>query len=152
MPSLTPLRNVLRVPATARMTPFPGMTRRGLRTTAPARMAYKDDQDRESLKPKAHEYTQSGTDEGAAAQSDAAFNPDKTSPETERQTAGAGRGEGNELESSPANKEFAHGGAANDEDTTKTSKGSKKSSGSGSPAKGGKHSNTQPGGSGGSGL
>ncbi|ORY62549.1 uncharacterized protein BCR38DRAFT_317955, partial [Pseudomassariella vexata] len=72
-------------------------------------LPYKNDQDRESVKPRAHEYTGSGSDDGAAAQEDAAFNPDKTSPEEAKKTAGKGQAEGdsNPLEVSPANKDVS---------------------------------------------
>ena len=69
--------------------------------------------DRESLKPKAHEYTQSGTDDQVAQNPDAAFNPHKTDPDSERAAAaqkpdGSGEGEGKSpLEESPANPAFA---------------------------------------------
>lgn len=48
---------------------------------AAARFAYKDDQDRNSLKPHSSEYTKSGTD-GEAAHTDSAFDPSDTSPES----------------------------------------------------------------------
>lgn len=103
--------------------------------------AYKDDQDRESLKPKAHEYTQSGTDD-QAAQTDAAFNPNKTSPESAKDSAGAGSGSGgdNPLDVSPADKKSAKAGAGSAEDTAKggAATGDKKASGHGSPEKKGK--------------
>ena len=108
---------------------------RQLHQTASVR-AYKDDQDRESLKPKAHEYSQSGTDDGAAAQEAAAFDPSKTDPESAKETAGKGPGSGNPLEFSPANKGAAEGGAGREEDKTKG--GKQKRSESGSPEKKGK--------------
>lgn len=48
---------------------------------AAARSAYKDDQDRSTLKPRSSEYTQSGTDH-EAAHTDSAFDPSDTSPES----------------------------------------------------------------------
>ncbi|KLU88629.1 hypothetical protein MAPG_07614 [Magnaporthiopsis poae ATCC 64411] len=74
--------------------------------TSAARLPYKDDQDRESLKPKAQEYVKGdkGGDDAAAHKDDAAFNPDKTNPETEKDTAGNGS---NPLEFSPANKDLS---------------------------------------------
>ncbi|KAI0388345.1 hypothetical protein F5Y17DRAFT_453206 [Xylariaceae sp. FL0594] len=96
---------------------LPRTTLRPFHQTASAHLPpYKDDMDRESLKPKAHEYTQSGTDEETAAEHpDAAFNPNKTSPEEEKRAAGEGAVEqgkqgGSPLESSPADKTFAQGG------------------------------------------
>jgi len=44
------------------------------------------------VKPEATEYSKSGTDDGAAKQMDAAFDPSETSPEGEKQTAGEGDG------------------------------------------------------------
>ncbi|KAK9779957.1 hypothetical protein AB5N19_07914 [Seiridium cardinale] len=138
MPALTPLRSAMRMPATARLSPL--LSTRAFRTSQSMR-AYKDDQDRESLKPKAHEYTQSGTDDQAAANEDAAFNPNKTSPEAEKQTAGEGStgGSSNPLQGSPADKDFAEGGQGKAGDGPGGSgkqKGSQKSSGGGSPLKG----------------
>lgn len=121
MPSFAPfrtaahsaLRMISRSPRTS------PATMRPLSISA-ARMAYKDDQDRTSVKPRAHEYTGSGTDEQVSDNPDAAFNPDKTSPEAAMKTAGKGNkkhkdadgtGEsGNPLGVSPANKEVSMGG------------------------------------------
>jgi hypothetical protein len=116
-----------------------------LHTTAARRQPYKDDQDRTSLKPQKHEYSQSGTDEQAAENPDAAFNPRKTSPEAARAAAARGsprgssneKGGGNPLDVSPANRDFAESGRGKDEDRVpKASKGP--SSRAGSPKKGGK--------------
>ncbi|KAI0483836.1 hypothetical protein F4859DRAFT_415021 [Xylaria cf. heliscus] len=98
---------------------LPSHASRLLHQTAVAQIPYKDDMDRESLKPKSHEYTQSGTDEETAAQhGDAAFNPDKTSPETEKATAAQGAAQKNKqspLDASPADHGFAAGGSAEGE-------------------------------------
>ena len=79
--------------------------------TAAARLPYKDDMDRESLKPKTHENTQSGTDDQVAQDSDAAFNPHKTDPDSERAAAARENksqpGEGSPLDESPGNPDFA---------------------------------------------
>lgn len=143
MSGLAPLRSALRAtaPAAARSHishPLLNQTSARAFQTSAVRNAYKDDQDRESLKPKAHEYTQSGTDDQAAANSDAAFNPNKTSPEAEKEAAGqspAG-GDNNPLTNSPADKSVNAGGQGHAED--KTHGGNKKSSGHGSPQKGNK--------------
>jgi hypothetical protein len=132
MPSLTQFRTLLRAPA-SRLAANPTAAARQFQTSA-LRRAYKDDQDRESLKPKAHEYTQSGTDDQAAANEDAAFNPDKTSPEAAKETAGKG-GDGNPLESSPANKDFAKSGNGNQDNKAKG--GKPKRSGGGETQKNG---------------
>jgi hypothetical protein len=49
--------------------------------------ATKDAQDKDSLKPRATEYSKSGSDD-AAAHDDAAFDPNQTKPETERKNMG----------------------------------------------------------------
>ena len=76
-------------------------------STTPTRFAQKDAQDKDSLKPRSTEYSKSGSDDGAAS-SDAAFNPDKTSPEEAEATAEreAG-GKDNSLNASPGNQEVS---------------------------------------------
>lgn len=110
---------------------------RFLSTTAP-RFARKDTQDKDSLKPESNEYSKSGSDSAAAA-SDAAFDPNKTSPESAEQTSeneGQDKsGEGDPLNASPANPSIskprgAQEGGAEDGKRTKTS-------GGGSPNKSG---------------
>ena len=64
-------------------------------------MPYKDDQDRNSLKPKSTEGSKFGTDQGAA-ETDAAFEPSNTRPEEEKEAAG-NKNEGNPLAVSGAN-------------------------------------------------
>ncbi|KAI0009231.1 hypothetical protein F4779DRAFT_617805 [Xylariaceae sp. FL0662B] len=96
---------------------------------------YKDDMDRESLKPRAHENTQAGTDEQVAHNPDAAYNPNKTDPETEKEAAGA-ENNGNPLNGSPANKEFATANQGSPED--KRRGGTAKRSSVGNPPKKGK--------------
>ncbi|TLD33172.1 hypothetical protein PspLS_00628 [Pyricularia sp. CBS 133598] len=68
---------------------------------AVARMPYKDDQDRESLKPRAQEYSKSEGGDNEVAKTDTAFNPNKTRPETEKKAGGE------PLEASPANKDIS---------------------------------------------
>ncbi|RYP84892.1 hypothetical protein DL769_001086 [Monosporascus sp. CRB-8-3] len=107
-----------------------------LHQSAAARTPYKDDMDRESLKPKAHENTQSGTDDQTAHNEDAAFNPDKTSPESERAAAGTGnKPNTSPLEESPANQAFAGNTTGAKEDRRRGSGGNhqKPSSGGGAP-------------------
>ncbi|RMZ68358.1 Ferredoxin [Pyrenophora seminiperda CCB06] len=76
-------------------------------STTPARLAQKDAQDKDSLKPRSTEYSKSGSDD-SAAHSDAAFNPNKTSPEEAERTAEreAG-GKQNSLNVSPGNKDVS---------------------------------------------
>ena len=52
----------------------------------------KDSQDKDSLQPEASENSKSGTDDAAASQEEAAFDPDQTSPQQEKDTAGKGEG------------------------------------------------------------
>ncbi|KAH6700622.1 hypothetical protein BKA61DRAFT_620868 [Leptodontidium sp. MPI-SDFR-AT-0119] len=97
----------------------------------------KDSQDRDSINTEATEYSKSGTDDGAAAQEEAAFDPKTTDPQEEKKIAGKGNeNSGNPLDISPANPEVSkqrgetEGGAE---------KGvGKKQSGGGSPNKVGK--------------
>ncbi|KAH7397290.1 hypothetical protein BKA66DRAFT_408765 [Pyrenochaeta sp. MPI-SDFR-AT-0127] len=104
-------------------------------SNTPIRTASKDSQNKDSLNPRSTEYSKSGSDD-AAASSDAAFNPSKTSPEEAEATAEreAG-GEDNSLNVSPGNEAVSEpnhpevggsGGAP-----------AKKSSGSGSAPKSG---------------
>ncbi|KAI1122650.1 hypothetical protein F5Y10DRAFT_70904 [Nemania abortiva] len=129
----------LRHPIFQTTRPLPRHTTRLLHQSGVLRAPYKDDMDRESLKPRAHEYTQSGTDDETARQhGDAAFNPDKTAPENEKNTAGEGaaqKGKQNPLESSPADHDFAKGGR---ESEGKPQHGKKKKSGGGDAPKAGK--------------
>jgi hypothetical protein len=113
-------------------------------STVPVRQAYKDSQDRNSLKPSSNENTKFGRDEDAAANPDAAFNPNKTSPEEAERTASNNSTTGaNPLDASGANQELSK--PTGDEKTMKktgagkeTRKGGK--SGSGHAPKGKKTS------------
>ncbi|KAI1777145.1 hypothetical protein F4818DRAFT_338246 [Hypoxylon cercidicola] len=137
MSSFTILRTALRARAGASLATTNTTGRLATRPIhqSAALRAYKDDMDRESLKPKAHEYTQGGTDEDVASK-DVAFNPNSTDPETERSAAGA-ESNGNPLNKSPANKSFAEAGRGHEED--KSHGGQTKASGGGSPPKHGKN-------------
>ncbi|KAH7381476.1 hypothetical protein DE146DRAFT_287245 [Phaeosphaeria sp. MPI-PUGE-AT-0046c] len=76
-------------------------------STTPARFAQKDAQDKDSLKPRSTEYSKSGSDD-AAASSDAAFNPNKTSPEEAEATAEREQGgKDNSLNASPGNPDIS---------------------------------------------
>lgn len=76
-------------------------------STTSIRAAQKDDQDKDTLKPRSNEYSKSGSDD-SAAHSDAAFNPSKTSPEEAENTAEreAG-GKDNSLNASPGNPDIS---------------------------------------------
>lgn len=77
---------------------------RFLSTTPRAYYPRKDTQDKDSLNPTSTEYSKSGSDDAAAATQDAAFNPNKTSPE-EAQKAAEGESNINPLNVSPGNPE-----------------------------------------------
>ncbi|ESZ94315.1 hypothetical protein SBOR_5311 [Sclerotinia borealis F-4128] len=75
-------------------------------TTHPLSHPRKDSQDKNSINTESTEYSKSGTDDAAAREEEAAFDPNTTRPETEKAQAGKGakkEGEGNPLEVSPAN-------------------------------------------------
>lgn len=65
---------------------------------APTRLARKDTQDKDSLKPEPNEYSKSGSDDAAAAVEGAAFDPNQTRPEQEH--ASAAKESGSEVSSS----------------------------------------------------
>ncbi|KAH8666629.1 hypothetical protein BX600DRAFT_511546 [Xylariales sp. PMI_506] len=140
---MAPIRASLRsmlVSSKPRTTTSPPFLARTLRTTATTRSPYKDDQDRESLKPRKNENTLSGSDDDVAAM-DGAFNPSKSSPESQKK-GGADRGSsggesgGKPLEVSPANHEVAEAGRGKTENKSKTKP--QKPSGGGSAPKSGK--------------
>lgn len=61
-----------------------------------ARLAYprKDSQDKDSINTEATEYSKSATDDESARQEDAAFDPDITDPQQQKDKAGEGTGDG----------------------------------------------------------
>ncbi|KAJ2901389.1 hypothetical protein MKZ38_001907 [Zalerion maritima] len=67
---------------------------------------YKDDQNREDLKPRSTDSTKS-TSADDVAHTDVAFNPKLTKPETEKKEAGKEAEKVNPLEASPANKDIS---------------------------------------------
>ncbi|KAK2074671.1 hypothetical protein P8C59_008859 [Phyllachora maydis] len=105
-----------------------------LRPEVEAPIPYKDDQDRNSVKPRSTEYTKSGTDSNMAAQSDAAFNPNKTDPGQEKDAA---QENGNSLEVSGANPHISKPQGENPDQTVSDTSGKQRKSGGGSPTKGG---------------
>ncbi|KAI1662201.1 hypothetical protein F4813DRAFT_102107 [Daldinia decipiens] len=137
MPGFTTMRAALRARSGAPLMSTTNrlVASRQIHQSSALLMPYKDDMDRESLKPKAHEYTTGGTDGEIASKQDAAYNPNKTDPETEVKAAGA-ESNGNALDSSPANKDFAEGSRGNVEDKTHGNK--KKASGAGNTLKKGR--------------
>ncbi|KAK4147519.1 uncharacterized protein C8A04DRAFT_24773 [Dichotomopilus funicola] len=96
-----PLRS-FRAPAISSFT----QQHRPYHLTARCLLPYKDDQDRQSLNPRRSEGTKSASDDEVAEKSDAAFNPRKTSPEAEHESAGK-ESNGNPLEASGANQELS---------------------------------------------
>lgn len=103
------MRSILQAPAQARPQTValrqrflsPAAAAQGFHNSPRHQLPYKDDQDRESLKPKSTEGSKSGTDD-AAAQSGAAFDPSTTSPEGAKDQAER-EGGGNSLDVSGAN-------------------------------------------------
>lgn len=73
----------------SQMTPQPRTTPRALFNSAARNLARKDTQGKDDLKPEPNEYSKSGSDDAAAAVEDTAFNPNKTKPEEEHQSADA---------------------------------------------------------------
>ncbi|KAF2029821.1 hypothetical protein EK21DRAFT_36663, partial [Setomelanomma holmii] len=97
-----PTRTLLRLQRFARPSP---VAPRFFSITTTRLYAAKDSQDKDSLNPQSNEYSKSGSDD-AAASSDAAFNPNKTSPEAAEQTAENEEG-GNSLDVSPGNEKVS---------------------------------------------
>ncbi|KAI0849718.1 hypothetical protein F5Y00DRAFT_49245 [Daldinia vernicosa] len=109
---------------------------RQMHQSSALRMPYKDDMDRESLKPRTHEYTTGGTNGEIADKQDAAYNPNKTDPETEVEAAGAESNDGNALESSPANKDYAEGSRGESDKAEEKTQKTEASRGGDAPKKG----------------
>ena len=131
------MRSLLRVRVTRMpVTPTVGAslpTVRNLHGTVSLSRPYKDDQDRESLKPKPSEGTKSGTDD-AAAESDAAFDRHDTNPESERERGGK------PLDASGANQKLSKPQGDEGKKEAEAGKGGDKKTASkgGSPQKHGK--------------
>ncbi|KZF21096.1 hypothetical protein L228DRAFT_284168 [Xylona heveae TC161] len=101
--------------------------------------ARKDAQDKDSLKPEPTEYSKSGSDAQAAQTEEAAFDPQKTSPETEKGTAGSEANDSNPLEVSPANQEVSKPRGSTEGGPEGSAPGGReRASGGGSPKKHGK--------------
>ncbi|PBP20968.1 hypothetical protein BUE80_DR008221 [Diplocarpon rosae] len=97
----------------------------------------KDSQDKDSINTEATEYSKSGTDDAAARQEEAAFDPSTTDPQEERKIAGEGNEEsGNPLDVSPANPEVSKQRGQQEGGAEKGA--AKTQSGAGSPKKAGK--------------
>ncbi|KAG4032845.1 hypothetical protein MFRU_006g03070 [Monilinia fructicola] len=102
-----PLPRLSLIARPGRRTP---LTTRPFTHTTPLKHPRKDAQHKDSINTEATEYSKSGSDDAAARQETAAFDPGTTRPEAERAQAGRGRGAGaNPLEVSPANGEVSRG-------------------------------------------
>lgn len=140
------MRSILRVPAPVRpqtlvprqLSLSPAAAANGFHSSPRSPLPYKDDQDRQTLKPRSTEGSKSGTDNGAA-QSSAAFDPSTTSPEEAKERA-EGEEYGNPLDVSGANhsksKPFGESGGEEMKGTARQE--NKKSSHGHSPEKKGK--------------
>ncbi|KAF7191321.1 hypothetical protein HII31_07344 [Pseudocercospora fuligena] len=118
---------------------------RQYQTTSRRLYAYKDDQDKDSLNPHSTEYSKSGGDQAAAATENAAFDPSKTSPEEQHESARqeTGGDSNNPLNVSPANHDISQprgaqeGGAQGSAGETGSGSSRQRTSGGGSPKKSG---------------
>ncbi|KAF7891811.1 hypothetical protein EAF00_008113 [Botryotinia globosa] len=86
--------------------PFISLTIRSFTNTPTSLLPRKDSQHKDSIDTTATEYSKSGSDDAAAREESAAFDPSITSPESEKSEAGKG-GDGNPLDVSPANQEVS---------------------------------------------
>ena len=95
-------------PRTASIHPsrLPPKYTRSLSSTSCHLYPQKDSQDKDSLKPRSSEYSKTGGDD-AAAESDTAFNPNQTKPETEEASAEAESSGSSSLNASPGNKKVS---------------------------------------------
>ncbi|TGO34448.1 hypothetical protein BHYA_0196g00040 [Botrytis hyacinthi] len=82
------------------------LTTRPFTSTPTSLLPRKDSQHKDSIDTTATEYSKSGSDDAAAREESAAFDPSITSPESEKSEAGKG-GDGNPLDVSPANQEVS---------------------------------------------
>ncbi|KAM3082535.1 hypothetical protein ACMFMF_002193 [Clarireedia jacksonii] len=137
------------------LTPKPLHQQRTLTSTSSLLFPRKGSQDKDSIDRSSSEYSRSGTDDAAASEAQAAFDPNTTSPQAAKDIAGKGPGSGEEteggnpLEVSPANPEVSkpkgHGQTAGAEKSKGEKSGTKTGAGGGrggfgSPEKGGKRS------------
>lgn len=112
-------------------------------TTPAARLPYKNAQDKDSLNPRSTENTVSGRDDDAAALDDAAYNRNKTRPETAARTADAESKDGNPLNASGANQELSK--PQGDERTPHTKGAGDEVSSGGASRRGGAQKGSKPG-------
>jgi hypothetical protein len=116
---------------------FHPTTLKPLSTSTPL-SARKGAEDKDSLQPRRSEYSQTGGDDAAAENSDAAFNPNKTRPEEEVDTAGTNKKDnphgGNPLDVSPGNTDVSKPSSGENRKAENTNE---KRSGAGSAPKAG---------------
>lgn len=105
---MKPILSLTRQRCLAPAVPSMLSSNRPLHSSRTVHRPYKDDQDRETLKPRSTENTKTGTD-GGLADSAAAFDPSKTRPESTYKAAEPGHNDdtGNPLEASGANQELS---------------------------------------------
>ncbi|MCJ1224423.1 hypothetical protein MMC12_001068 [Toensbergia leucococca] len=146
MPPKTPLSHLtllLTRPLRPLPLPLPLHHHRTLTQNPQPRYPRKDSQHKDSMNVEANEYSKSGTDDQAARQEEAAFDPQTTDPQAQKEVAGEGGGdEGNPLDVSPANPDVSQqrggteGGAENSSASSGTKSDRQRTSGGGSPKKG----------------
>lgn len=106
-----------------------------LHQTPPVQLPRKDSQDQDSINTEATEYSKSGTDDQAARQEQAAFDPSTTDPAKEKSKAGEGNEKtSNPLDVSPANTDISKQRPLQ-EGRTGNSSSERNQSGHGSPKK-----------------
>jgi hypothetical protein len=101
---------------------------RPLHTTVPTRLPYKNSQDRESIGVDRGDETQSGRTSDVVAREDASFNPKRTNPKSEKESA---HDNGNPLEVSGANPDVSEPQGAEKEASAKAGAGEEMSKGAG---------------------
>ena len=116
--------------------------RRSYRRGAVLRGPYKDDQDRETLKPRTHDSSQGPSDGEIATRYKTPFDADKTDPKSQSDSATTEAGEGgdgeNPLELTGANRELSRSPQAEGGDKLQSGAGGKQKSSSKSSKKAGK--------------
>jgi hypothetical protein len=111
------------------------LSRRHLHASAPSLLAYKNTQDRNSINTDRGEDTQSGRTSDVVSRDDAAFNPSRTSPASERDAA---HDNGNPLDVSGANPDVSQPKGAEKETSAQAGAGHEvRKEGGGAQAHGG---------------
>ena len=84
----------LSVPSCTPIVPSYALLRSRYFSQATNLLARKDTQDKDSMNIEPNEYSKSGSDTESARQEEAAFDPEKTDPQEQKEKAGEGTGEG----------------------------------------------------------